>query len=276
MKYLFFLLVLLNIVFCLWETGAGRPSTEEQQVKAPPAEERIMLVKELAEVSGKNPEPPAQPQPQAGAQTQTSSPPPQSIEAVIAAHPPAPPVQAPSEPAPVAAETSATTTTQAKGDSPPPAGEEKGEACHRLGPYASAKQAQVALDMLGTRQGQVLKKSTEVENGYVILYPPTDSLETARANRKMLVEKGFKDAWVVEQGENSHAISLAVVHDKDQADEAVSRYQAQGIQVLLKPRIGLANRWWLEVRGPTGRASLEAIAKRSRGQAWRWSRIAIE
>jgi len=272
MKYLFFLLLLGNIVFYLWETGIGRPHEEDRQPKAPPAAERLVLLKEL-------PQPPAQ------APAETQLPPPQSAEA-SASPPPAqatePPTQtqATAEPqpapppaqaaaAPVAAETAeAANPADSNPDNPattPPKTEastpaEQVEACRQLGPYASARQAQAALDTLGNSQGRVVKKPTEVENGYLILYPPADSLEAAQANRKMLVEKGFKDAWVMEQGENRHAISLAVVHNKGRAEEAARRYQAQGMAVLLKPRISMADRWWLEVRGPADPAAEAALA----------------
>ena len=87
MKYLFFLLILLNCVFYLWETGINRPPAPEKQAVAEASGEveRIILVKELPETQDRDAvplnsaaqppapslaEPPtAQPEPKAGLTT---------------------------------------------------------------------------------------------------------------------------------------------------------------------------------------------------------------
>lgn len=249
MKYLFFLLIVFNIVFYLWETGVGHPARPEGRAKAAEAGERIVLVKELP----KPPAPASEPAGQA-VPLESSSPPPGQAGAQPAV-PPAESVPAFEPPA------SLRTQDPSPMQAPPPA-------CYRLGPYASAKQAQAAVRKLGAGAGQpgVVKKPVEVEKGYLILYPAAESLEAAQANRKMLVAKGVKEAWVIDKGDNRYAVSLAAVGNKERASEALSRFLAQGIQAELKPRLGPADRWWVEAREEAGRSALEAVAGASAGQ----------
>ncbi len=274
MKYLFFLLVLCNIVFYLWETGVGRSLSSQGREQAE-AGERIVLLRELPAASHGAAEAPAksmeemQP-PVAG----HGNPSPQAVaSAGMATDGQA--SQSPVEASPLAAaktgETSAAPAQQTSADSPPPRESEEGggqaqkaESCYRLGPYASPGSAQQGKVALGTGQGRVemVKKATQMENGYWILYPPAEDGEAAQANRKMLVNKGFADVWVVDKGENRYAVSLGIAHTKDLAEDAVRRYRAKGVEAELKPRMNTAERWWLEVRGEN-RASLESAVGKS-------------
>lgn len=139
---------------------------------------------------------------------------------------------------------------QPKPEEPLPPAVDKAETCRLLGPYDSQRQAQADLHGLetGQRRLKLVKKPTPVETGYLLIYPAADTPEAAQANRKMIAEKGFKDAWVVDKGEYRNAISLAAFHNKTRADEALGQYRAQGLPVELKPRLGMAAKWWLEVR----------------------------
>ena len=222
MKYLFLLLVLFNIAFYLWESGVNRPPpAAPAQADADADAERIVLVKEL----------PAAP---AAAQSTEEAPQP---PAAAASAPPAP-------------------RQDNEAATPNPG------ACHRLGPFDGPEAADSALRKLGAQQAKAkrVKKPMAVETGYLILYPAADSPEAAQAKRKMLAEKGYKDAWVVVDGENRNAISLAAFKDKSHAEAALARFRAQGVEAELKPRIGNLDKWWLESRDAEGKAALEAIA----------------
>jgi len=227
MKYLFFLLVLFNIAFYLWETGVNHPTTPPKQTQSetPTGDERIVLVKELPK---------------------TQAVPPAPANPADEAPPPAAPPAQPTEP-------SAAT---------PPEAAKTLETCYRLGPYDLPKPAKAALRGLKTGQDRIelVKKPLTVETGYLILYPAADTPETAQANRKMLMEKGYKDAWVVDQGENRYAISLAAFKDKSHAEEALARFRAQSIEAELKPRLGSLDKWWLETHDDAGKSALQTLA----------------
>jgi len=239
MKYLFFLLILFNLVFYLWETGVGRTRTQQAQSTAPnPPKENIVLLKGSA---GKPTEPAAPTAP---------------AEIVDSRHKEE--NQATSSPITTEQqENLATAASEAK-----PTSAENGETCHWLGSFSSLKKAQIALKALGIPSNPVkpIKKPTETENGYSLLYPAAINLQEAQANRKMLAEKGFKDAWLVENGENQYAISLAYLTNKERANEALARYQSQGIAAELKPHTLSVEKWWLEIKGPIDAVSLQAKA----------------
>lgn len=237
MKYLFFLLILFNLVFYLWETGVGRTRTQQaQSTTLKPSKESVVLLKGSA---GKPTDPmaPAEvvyPRNTEETQATSSSPMPSGQQA-----------------------DTVTATSEAK-----PTSEASEEPCHWLGSFSSLKKAQSALKLLGisSSQAKPIKRPTEVENGYSLLYPAAINLQEAQANRKMLAEKGFKDAWLVENGENQYAISLAYLTNKERANEALARYQSQGIPVELKPHILSAEKWWLEIKGSIDATALQAKA----------------
>ncbi|MFM8333038.1 MAG: hypothetical protein ACKN9T_15240 [Candidatus Methylumidiphilus sp.] len=229
MKPLFFLLAFANIVFFLWANGMGRTPTREEQILASGLSvERLVLLKEL-------------PEPALAQAEKLSAPDSPPHESVAPAERPKPDFPAEPIPEPAAAE---------KPEAPQ-------ETCRRLGPYASPQQAQAAAQAFGG-QARLVKKPTPVETGYAILYPSAGSLEAAQANRKMLMEKGFKDVWLVDKGDNQYAISLAVVSRKDRAEAALARIVAQGVVAEIKPRRALAERWWLEIRDTAGTQSMAA------------------
>jgi hypothetical protein len=240
MKYFFFLLVFSNCLLYLWETGMNRPATTAMQSKAeiPASTERIVLLTEL-------PKPQANPSP--------------TPDSAIAAQSPA------TEPEPKAvtvpnntAEPAPTALTEEALPNP----EKAPTSCYRLGPFISSKQANRALSKLGAAQEGVrlVKKNVPVETGYLILSPPENTPEAAQAKRKQLAEKGFKDAWVVKQGESRYAVSLAAVNEKGRAEDTLSRYRAKGIEAEIKPRMGDIDQWWLEVRDEAGRKAIERTA----------------
>jgi hypothetical protein len=252
MKYLFFLLILFNVVFYLWETGVNRPPADSQaKTEASASQERIVLAEEQAAAPSPLPSPSPGEQPRAT---------PPRLEASAAPTESPPPV-----PPPGIAEIPPAAREDAR-----PEPEKLAQACQRLGPYDTPKQAGAILRKLGPAgRGRVklVKKALQAETGYLILYPAADSPEAALANRKMLAEKGVKDAWVVDQGENRLAVSLAAINDKNRAEEALNRYRAQGIQAELKPRMGSIDKWWLETRDDAGRVAFEAAAQPGAGPA---------
>ena len=242
MKYLFFLLLLFNIVFYLWETGLGQPEARHGQPSAESGQ-GIALLKELPGKPGDTtPGAPKDPQ-QSNDVSGTSG----SLAGQQANR--------------IGPQASDDPATAAKTDSPQDEGSQKDETCHWLGPFTSRNEAQTQLKKLGFASGQArpLKKRTEVENGFSIIYPAASTLQEAKTNRDMLEEKGLKGVWLVERGENQYAISIAVVFSKERADAALAHYRAQGLPLELKPRKTLADKWWLEIHGAIDPASVEAM-----------------
>jgi hypothetical protein len=236
MKYLFFLLVLVNLVFFLWETGIGRSPKQKDNAQSS-SEERIVMVKEL-------PKPSVAP---ALEETKPVTTPPPTMA----------PTPAPTEPhsQPAAAPQENTAAAPAVPDN-------SAQSCYRLGPYDSPRKAQAALRSLASRQAQVVKSAIEAEKGFLVVYPAAESTETARANLKMLSERGLKDLWLIQGGENHNAISLAAVSDKSRAEQALERFHGLGIEAEIKPRLVTSEQWWLETHEEGTRASFASLIDR--------------
>lgn len=224
MKPLFFFLVFCNIVFYLWAVGVGRPPAKsEVEARAEGGLERIMLVKEMAQASPEYPTVIAPPNRDGTGETSPSP----STE----------------QPTPTAV---------------------KEENCLQIGPFASPQQSRWVLDSFARLQVKIktVRRPTEVQTGYYILYPPASSLEAARSNQRMLQDKGFADAWVIDKGEHRNAVSLGIFNNKEQADEALSRFRARDIEVEIKPRTESAERTWVEIRGTVDESEVAPLVSR--------------
>ncbi|MDD5036459.1 MAG: hypothetical protein PHE55_17075 [Methylococcaceae bacterium] len=260
MKYLFFLILLANIVFYLWETGVGRQIGQDAQ-KVPEAGERIVLLKEIPAKSEPQIMPPAPQAEVSGAEPEQAA-----VSAAPAQDEAAPVEPAPPPPDPPAdtqvAETPIASQADAADQTPNPPPPTPDSVCYHLGPYVSPKKAIAASIALGgASRAEVVKQPTEVEAGYTVLYPPAESLQVARENLKAMQGKGFKDAWVLEKGDYRYAVSLAMFSDKERAEAAVAHFRGMGIPAELKPRMVPGNTWWLRIPGSSAeRPALEEAA----------------
>lgn len=228
MKYLFALLLLANVVFYLWESTRGSDvGIATHELKLPPsAGERIVLIEELPAV----PKKPAAPKP--------ATPPPEPVVAET---------EKPAEPL--------TTTV----DSAP--AKQADPTCYWLGPYendASARKALAGLPPL-LNNAEVRRHSGEMPDGYWVLYPKAESMELARVNRQMLMDKGVRDLWVFDKGELQGAISLGLFKSRERANLAAEHFQAQSIAVEVRPRMVRREAPWITLRWPGERTELERL-----------------
>ncbi|QSA97677.1 hypothetical protein [Methylococcus sp. EFPC2] len=226
MKYLFALLLTVNVVFYLWESRQGSAGIVNSELKLPPsAGERIVLIAELPSI----PKKPAPPKPLA---------PPEP--------PPVKPAEKPVEPEVV------------KDAAPVPLV----PACYWLGPYESDGDARRVLAALPAelKEAEVHRRSGEVPNGYWVLYPKAESMELARVNRQMLVDKGVRDLWVFDKGELQGAISLGLFTLRERAEAAAQQFRAQGIAAVeVHPRMVRNEAPWIKLQWPGDRTELERL-----------------
>lgn len=242
MKYVFYLLLVCNVVFYLWATGVGREKAnfDRYEIALPPQTERIALIKEQPAV------PKPAPQPEAAPKVEETPPPSTEQPKEETAESPAESVQA--EVAQAEAEAKAETL-------PPPS--ESG--CFRLGPYRSEAAARRALAGLKSQaeEGRVVARYDEVEDGFWVLYPKAENLDVARANRKMLVDKGVSDLWLIDKGDMQGAISLGIYETRERAENLQRKFAKQAIEVEVKPRMTRAKASWVQFRWPGERAALD-------------------
>lgn len=240
MKYLFYLLLVCNVVVYLWGIRGGREqsSVERHEISLPPESESIALIKELPAIPKKAPEPT-----------------PQVKETPPLSEPVPAPTASPPDEKEAAAEAQ---DSLAVAPSPPEDG------CFLVGPYHSESAARRALDRLKPQieQAQVVSRYGDVEDGYWVLYPKAENLEVGRANRKMLMDRGVRDLWLFDKGELQGAISLGIYKTKERAEGLQQKFREQGLDVEVRPRLTRAKAPWVEVRWQGERSELDAIVAR--------------
>jgi hypothetical protein len=237
MKYFVYLLVLINVVVFLWESGFrdsgnSSPGDSYQALAIPNGTERIVLTQEAAQsIVTESPEP---------AQAE--------IRPIVLA--------TASEPVPIpeSAEPASTPTEIPAPASKPPvlAGD-----CFRIGPAQTKARANELLDLIKTHAGEasIETKPGEVPSGFWVLYPKAASMEAARENRQMLLGKHVADMWVFDRGPLQGAISLGLYTSREQAETARKQFTNKGIVTEIVPRMVRGRVFW--VRIPWRRPVLE-------------------
>lgn len=219
MKSFFYLLVLLNVAFFLWETGTREDSESYRELAIPSNVERIALAQESAGTAGSDSE---------GADV-----PPETLDIESA--------QPDDIPAP-----------EAKLEWPPRLVD-----CFRIGPSQTREEADFRLQLLkGTAPDVAVKmRPGDVPDGWWVLFPKAQSQEAAKENRRMLVQKGAVDAWVFDKGPLQWAISLGLYRKREDAEAAQKPLMEKSIVTEVVPRMVRGNVYWLKI--PWHRPALE-------------------
>jgi hypothetical protein len=239
MKYVFYFLLLCNVVFLLWATGVGREKSnfDRYEISLPAQTERIALIQEQSATEKKAPQAETAPELEAAPPPPTDQPKPEAVQSP--------------------AEDSQVPGAQAQADVFPPPSD---NSCFRLGPYRSAAAARQALAGLNSRieQGRLVSRYDQVADGFWVLYPKAENLDVARINRNMLASKGVRDLWLIDKGEMQGAISLGIFKTRERAEDLQRKFVEQDIQVEVKPHMIRAKASWLQFRWPGARAELDA------------------
>jgi hypothetical protein len=240
MKHFVYLLILVNVVVFLWESGFRESGNSDsgsvsQELAIPDNAERIILTREAAQsIVAESPEP---------AQTE--------IQPIVLATEPVPASASEQESEPASIPTPAGIPVPA---AKPPvlAGD-----CFRIGPAPTKARAGELLDLIKTHAGEasVETKPGEVPSGFWILYPKAASMDAARENRQMLLGKHVTDMWVFDRGPLRGAISLGLYGSRDQAEVAQKQFTNKGIVTEIVPRMVRGRVFW--VRIPWRRPVLE-------------------
>jgi len=229
MKYLFFILILANLVFFLWENGFRPESGGPRELALPrSAPERLEL---LSERSAPPDEIPPSPGEEAAASEEV------------------PPVDlANGEMQNAEAQTPVSAPTEEEADARP-AEEPKSRNCFKIGPYSVRQQAQEALELVRTHveKAERVVLSGGVPDGWWVLFPKAASMEAARENRRMLLEKGVQDLWLFDKGELAGAISLGLYSIHDGALRAQADFTKKNIVTDIVPRLVPTRAEWVRV-----------------------------
>lgn len=224
MKYLFYLLILINIVFLMWATGIGREQSRVDaaldELAVPGGREKLVLTKELPSANRK-----------------ANAPEPSSD--VSAADGTAAPGEIPL-PMPAAQ----TATADAHED---PAAPEV--TCFDIGPFETADGAEELARLIKpkTEKVAVSMRTTGVPDGWWVIFPKAESPEAAKENRKKLQDRGVHDVWIFENGELAGAISMGLHKTREEAETAQAQFGQQNIVTEVAPRLVRAQAHWIRV-----------------------------
>ncbi len=224
MKYLFYLLALANAVFFIWETGFRQNGNSEgvsRELTIPGNAERIVLATEVADLQGLASEP---------------------ADAGVTVQPKTP-----------AVDPSAEAESLLPGLKP----QDEAPDCFQIGPAPTQEEANDLLDLVKSHaaEASIVEKSGDVAEGWWVLFPKAESLETARQNQRMLMEKGVKDAWLFDKGPLKGAISLGLYKTREEAEAARQPFKDKNIVTEITPRLVRGQVYWLKI--PWHRSALE-------------------
>jgi hypothetical protein len=237
MKILFFLALLTNLVFFLWQyhVGAFNHAVNETEI-VNPEPKQIWLVSEL-----KNKPPVSVPVTQLTAPatviTQAKTNNPQHLVTSTVLNPPQTPVP--------------TVTTPAKT-----------LYCYQITGFANkttaaqwAKQQTVDLSTLQ------IKETAPVVADYLVNYPPAATFSESKKNIAFLEQHGIRDFFMINQGEFKGAISLGVFRNETRAIKAQQAFMQKGVNAKVSKRYKTPPATFLELKSEKNKQQLlEALA----------------
>lgn len=229
MKYAFYSLILANIVFFLWESNIlGRGSNNDapyKELRLPRTVEPIVLLSERTESPEKNTDPVL-------VEVSATGPKPEQAKGTAPAGTSEP---ARKETVPV--------------DAPPVPIRATVPNCFQWGPITDETRARGVLDQVKARsdEADLVKKPSDLTDGWWVLFPKAHDMDAAKSNRKMLLEKGVTDLWLFDKGPLQGAISLGLFKTLNRAEQAQKIFTDQGIITEVVPRQVRGDAYWVRI-----------------------------
>lgn len=133
--------------------------------------------------------------------------------------------------------------------------------CYQLGPWFSRRQLYPLSKRLKASGLNPIVRSQRVdrENGYMVIYPPAESVQAARENLKFLKSRGIRDLWLINRGELQDAISLGVFRRRESAELMQQDLRDQGIAAEVRPKYSKKTGFFLAFESDRGLDSLRAL-----------------
>lgn len=156
---------------------------------------------------------------------------------------------------------------------PPSAGADTGllvgnGTCHRLGPFAETAEARKVLALVKEwiDKASVTSESSESLDGYWLLYPKAENMDEAKGNRKMLMDKGIKDVWLIDKGDMAGMISLGIFKTREEAETELVRLSKLNVQAQIRPRITQSETAWIQFAWDKSPLELDEVMIQLRGE----------
>ena len=202
MKQLFFLILLVNFVFFLWQLRFGEQQNSLVRQSTKLSGKQIVLVAETAS------------QKQLKAVTKDTQ---ADIKAIQNRKGRAKPTAA---------------DNLAK-----PKNSESSYSCFRVGPFTNQGLAQEWTDSMTVNsavKAEIIDRNIQQNIRYLVYYPAADSFETSLKNLTMLRKHGIKELWLFRNGELRGNISLGIFNQEDRAELVRDKHKKQNLDLRVK------------------------------------------
>lgn len=157
------------------------------------------------------------------------------------------------------------TPPPARADVAPPPGE---GACYRIGPFAESAEARKVLGLVKEwiERAGTISESSESLDGYWLLYPKAENMDEAKGNRKMLMDKGIKDVWLIDKGDMAGTISLGIFKTREEAETELLRLSKLNVRAQIRPRITQSETVWIQFAWDKSPLELDEVMIQLRGE----------
>ena len=264
MRWLFLLLLVLNVGYVAWELERERPKAVHTAA-LPTGVERIVLLHEVE--SGKA-EKEVVAQPATAPDTQQARIKPSEDDSTQPQQAQVGQTQA--MPAPVAADVSADIETVAENQGPaqPEAPADRPEVtpeatpeerpevdlCYTLGPFSEMQTLRLVTREIKDYVVEASFRSREEQEQsmFRVFLKPVGSKQEAKALIKELVSNNIRDYFIITDGPNKNGISLGYFSSKRRAYSHADRVRKLGFDVIVEPVFRTYTIYWLDYRIKSG------------------------
>jgi len=262
MRWLFLLLLVLNVGYVAWELERERPKAVHTAA-LPTGVERIVLLHEVE--SGKA-EKEVVAQPVTAPDTQQARIKPSEDDSTQPQQAEVGQAQAMPAPVAVAADVSADIETvaesqgpaqpEAPADRPEATPEERSEVdlCYTLGPFSEMQTLRLVTREIKDYVVEASFRSREEQEQsmFRVFLKPVGSKQEAKALIKELVSNNIRDYFIITDGPNKNGISLGYFSSKRRAYSHADRVRKLGFDVIVEPVFRTYTIYWLDYRIKSG------------------------
>jgi hypothetical protein len=119
--------------------------------------------------------------------------------------------------------------------------------CYKLGPRISAASfSRIARDIKQSGPAPSVKsESVSIETGFMVLHPAAESFDASRANLKKLNDKGLRDLWMINDGPLRGSVSLGFFHTRERAEIMLKELEAKQIEARVEAKLSKKTAYFL-------------------------------
>jgi len=262
MRWLFLVLLVLNVGYVAWELERERPA-HVRTAALPTGVERIVLLHELESATaekediappattpgtqqariGPSKDDPAQPQ-KAGTGQSRASPTQEAVVADVSTD-----IETVAE-----AQGSAQTGTPADRPEVMPEAKPAVDLCYTLGPFSEMQTLRLVTREIKDYVVEASFRSREEQEQtmFRVFLKPVGSKQEAKALIKELVSNDIRDYFIITDGANKNGISLGYFSNKGRAYGHADRVRKLGFDVIVEPVFRTYTIYWLDYRIKSG------------------------